>query len=255
MADQGHVKVPWVARPSMQELPKMHQELGLWMAHTRYQVQSIDQIPVWRVQNTSITLSTGAGVSSFFLFRRLAPGLRFPIDIIPPFITFYLTHRAVQVWQLPGLYDSFLSLSSPLGFKAREILESIRNKGRLPSDEFGKAYPAAPGAPGARSGQERSAPDDAGVDRTFGSVYPAGNSMDSATTPPPPTDVAFPETPAPLADPWQESMSGGGDLSSGGGDPWGPAAGAQSQGPPRRRTWDEIRAHQAARQERRADEQ
>merc|ERR1712110_1212744 len=86
-------------------------------------------------------LATGAGISSYFMVKRFRPSLRFPIDTIPPFICFYLTHRAAHVWQMQGMYESFLSIQSPLGVRAREILQAVRSGGRLPSDEFGKQLP------------------------------------------------------------------------------------------------------------------
>mmetsp|Transcript_4632 Transcript_4632/g.11006 ORF Transcript_4632/g.11006 Transcript_4632/m.11006 type:complete len:391 (+) Transcript_4632:130-1302(+) len=130
-----------LASPSIQELPKLHQELGLWMAHTRYQAQPMDQMQIWRMQNTSVTFSTAAGIMSFFFFKRFNPAAKFPLDLIPPFFMFYFTHRAAQAAQLPGLYESFLVLSTPMGFKAREILQAMRENGRLPSHEFGTQLP------------------------------------------------------------------------------------------------------------------
>eukprot|EP00421_Protoceratium_reticulatum_P074131 CAMPEP_0168411650 /NCGR_PEP_ID=MMETSP0228-20121227/28308_1 /TAXON_ID=133427 /ORGANISM="Protoceratium reticulatum, Strain CCCM 535 (=CCMP 1889)" /LENGTH=136 /DNA_ID=CAMNT_0008425399 /DNA_START=69 /DNA_END=476 /DNA_ORIENTATION=+ len=120
------VRIP---RPSMQELPRLHQELGIWMAHTKYHLQPVERSPVWRVQNTSMTLSTGSGIGAYYLLKRWRPSLKFPFDILPPFIMFYLTHQAAQRWQLSGLYDSFLALSSPLGVQARQVLLSLRSGG------------------------------------------------------------------------------------------------------------------------------
>jgi len=238
-AYQGRMP-PQITRPTMPELPKLHQELGLWMAHTRYQVQPPDQIQIWRVQNTSIALATGAGIGTFFLLKRVRPSIKFPIDIIPPFVTFYLTHRAAQIWQLPSLYDSFLDLTTPLGFKAREILEAVRADGRLPSHEFGNQMPQA--------GASRTPP----VPRSAPPMAPAApeardGDFSFAAFPPPAAETSGPGLGAGSAG---EPAAPGGPTE--GWDFSGPG-GAQTEGagrgePPRRRSWEEIRADQAKRQ-------
>mmetsp|Transcript_79078 Transcript_79078/g.255570 ORF Transcript_79078/g.255570 Transcript_79078/m.255570 type:complete len:264 (-) Transcript_79078:176-967(-) len=255
---------PQITRPTMPELPKLHQELGLWMAHTRYQVQPPDQIQIWRVQNTSIALATGAGIGTFFLLKRVRPSMKFPIDIIPPFVTFYLTHRAAQIWQLPSLYDSFLDLTTPLGFKAREILEAVRADGRLPSHEFGTQMPQA--------GASRTPPAPRGAPPPAPAPEARDGDFSFAAFPPPVAETSGPgysnmgmgkmegDIPAPSADPWSEAGLGGGSA----GEPAAPGGptegwdfsgpgGAQTEGagrgaPPRRRSWEEIRADQAKRQ-------
>lgn len=205
----------------------MHQELGLWMAHTRYQVQRIDCIPIWRAQNTTITISTGVAVGFFFLTKRFAPSVRYPVDILPPFLGFASTHMGFQAWQLPGLCNAFLSLSTPLGAKTREILDSIRSNGKLPSHEFGSKLPATQ----ARTPPEPTAASDADI--------PAADAF----TP------AMPRQ-APAADPWGETSPAPAHWGTGEEkDAWSalPADGNVSR-MSQRRTWDEIRAANAAKQ-------
>eukprot|EP00928_Gymnodinium_smaydae_P047782 TRINITY_DN31912_c0_g1_i1.p1 TRINITY_DN31912_c0_g1~~TRINITY_DN31912_c0_g1_i1.p1 ORF type:complete len:267 (+),score=50.92 TRINITY_DN31912_c0_g1_i1:95-895(+) len=215
------------------ELPRLHKELGLWMAHTRYQLKPVDQQPIYRVQNTTMTLSTGTGIGTYYIMKRLRPSMRFPIDIIPPFVAFYLTHRAAQAWQMPGLYESLLSAPSPLGERAREILHSLRHGGRLPSDEFGTQLPQqmrpAPGAGGAGE----ASTDAFGFDAAPAPAPAAGSSGAPAAA-----DAAS-------ADAWAQGDS----IDNLAGTPaWtGPVEGADAPPKPARTTtWDEIRARSAA---------
>mmetsp|Transcript_77579 Transcript_77579/g.169834 ORF Transcript_77579/g.169834 Transcript_77579/m.169834 type:complete len:275 (+) Transcript_77579:163-987(+) len=258
-----------LASPSIQELPKLHQELGLWMAHTRYQAQPMDQMQIWRMQNTSVTFSTAAGIMSFFFFKRFNPAAKFPLDLIPPFFMFYFTHRAAQAAQLPGLYESFLVLSTPMGFKAREILQAMRENGRLPSHEFGTQLPFQQQRQQMQQQQQQQFGQGSQMPPAPAAVpFPNGNSGEpkegdfgyGSTAPVPedpgqqPYDQGFGMPPkdslgTSVADPWSETTRGtdktGG---SGGEDGWGfgPAEGEGNV--PRRRTWDEIRAEQAKRQ-------
>ena len=130
-----------IPRPNLQELQKVHQELGLWMSHTRYQLHEVDRIPLYRLQNTSITMATGLGMGSYFALKRLRPGITFPLDVLAPFVTFCFTHRLAQAAQMPSLWDTFLGLPSPLGDTARSVLAAVRSNKRLPSDDFGRLRP------------------------------------------------------------------------------------------------------------------
>ena len=198
-----------IQRPNMQELQKLHYEMQLWMSHTRYQLHEVDRIPLWRVQNTSVTLATGLSFGCYFLFKRIRPGLTFPVDIIPPFLTFYATHRIAQVSQMGALWDSFLSLPSPLGDTARGLLAAVRANSKLPSDTFRRAAPAPEGAAGSLPVPKPE----------------AGNAF-------------FPEAaqPGPKDDPW----------GTGGSSAWdGDASDTKSS--QRGTSWDEIRARSAQR--------
>lgn len=202
------------------------------MAHTRYQLQAPDKMQVWRVQNTTMTVATGAGIGCYFLLKRFSPGIKFPWDIAAPFVMFYLTHRATQVWQLPGLYESFLRNQSPLGSRSREILDALRTGGRLPSDEFGTKLPPPRSANDSAGSAEQGAA--AFVDASQGASAPL--SRFSEANP----DLA---AASPAADPW----AGDGGLGSGSSLEGAPAwddwdSGSQAKGPPRKKTWDEIRA-------------
>eukprot|EP00442_Polarella_glacialis_P023325 CAMPEP_0115049196 /NCGR_PEP_ID=MMETSP0227-20121206/1048_1 /TAXON_ID=89957 /ORGANISM="Polarella glacialis, Strain CCMP 1383" /LENGTH=74 /DNA_ID=CAMNT_0002432821 /DNA_START=88 /DNA_END=308 /DNA_ORIENTATION=- len=72
MTDSMDMSAQWarIPRPSMQELPRLHQELGIWMANTRYQLHDVDRTPLWRVQNTSMLVSTGVGMGAYFAMKR-----------------------------------------------------------------------------------------------------------------------------------------------------------------------------------------
>mmetsp|Transcript_3703 Transcript_3703/g.6655 ORF Transcript_3703/g.6655 Transcript_3703/m.6655 type:complete len:241 (-) Transcript_3703:126-848(-) len=128
-----------IPRPTRTELPRVHEELGIWMSHTRYQLHDVDRIPLWRVQNTSIAVGTGVGIGSYLALKRFRPSIKFPIDILPPFVAFYAMYRFASVAQWSGLWDTFLSLPSPLGETARGLVAAVRSGGRLPSDDFGRA--------------------------------------------------------------------------------------------------------------------
>merc|ERR1712151_34252 len=92
----------------------------------------------------------------------------------------------------------FLTTSSPLGSRAREILDALRNGGRLPSDEFGTKLPpprsAADIASGSSDRASLSVPDSSG-----------GASSSTAkfveTTSPASDNTAT----APGSDPWSET--------------------------------------------------
>jgi len=246
--------------PTREELPRLHRELGLWMAHTRYRLVPPEQAPVWRVQNTSFTLSTGSGIGTFYLLKRLNPALKFPWDLFPPFIIFYLTHSAAHVWQLPGLYESFLGLSTPLGVRTREVLEALRTGGRLPSHEFGTQLPPLrpPGQQRGASetpvgeagafGQATSVEDDATRTGQPGWTHDASTS--SGWTPDASTPGGEPNETAPPPLGWA-----GGGLPEGGG--WGTTQEEQAAGktPPPRRSWDEIRARAATAEQQAAKQQ
>jgi len=234
----------------MQELPRLHQELGIWMSNTRYQLHDVDRNPLWRVQNTSMTVSTGMGIGAYFVQKRIRPGIKFPIDIIPPFVCFYLTHRAAQVYQMPGLWDSFLGLPSPLGATARGILEALRKGQRLPSAEFGTGLPRQP--PSQRSVPASAAQEAAGL--------PAAESW-SPGTPEAPQAPAENSTPSwgsggfngaaqeptpqpPSQDPWADN-SNLANLTPVS-DSWEGLSGSEeAKQVPKRLSWEEIRARNA----------
>lgn len=255
--------VPPTSRLTSNELPRLHQELGLWMAHTRYQLQAADRTPIWRVQNTSMTISAGAGIGAYFAVKRFRPSVKFPFDTIVPFVCFYLTHRAAQVWQMPGLYDSFLFTGSPLGERAREILQALRKGGKLPSQEFGSKLPpprAAPrastGAAAGGAGGADGGADGGGGGFGFGFGAEASAADEPVSTPraaavlEEPAGFAVPGgapgfrgIPAPPADPWSDAGVGN---ALEGTDAWGTGQhGANTQ--LARKTWDEIRADAAKR--------
>lgn len=222
------------APPTFEEIPKLHQELGIWMANVRYKMDNTDRVHLWKVQNTSMVVATGFGLASYFLMKRYRPSIKFPMDTVPPFVTFYLTHRLSDSAQMPGLYDSFLRSESPLGARTRDILQAIRTKGRLPSDDYGLKLPL-PGrgvspVPVQRDGSgeavEPQFADKATEEVTWG---PGGVSR-----------APSPEAP----DPWAEApaISGGSVADEIG---WGAPSDDGGKRKPIRRSWDEIRAQAA----------
>ncbi|CAK9045916.1 unnamed protein product [Durusdinium trenchii] len=103
---------------------------------------SEDRIPLYRLENTSITWATGVGLGSYFALKRFRPSIAFPWDVVPPFVTFWLTHRFAQAAQMPQVWDSLLGLPSPLGDTARGILAAVRTDKRLPSEDFNRLRPS-----------------------------------------------------------------------------------------------------------------
>eukprot|EP00930_Biecheleria_cincta_P044603 TRINITY_DN30698_c0_g1_i1.p1 TRINITY_DN30698_c0_g1~~TRINITY_DN30698_c0_g1_i1.p1 ORF type:complete len:298 (-),score=46.18 TRINITY_DN30698_c0_g1_i1:20-808(-) len=256
--EDGPVQWSRIPRPTMQELPRLHQELGIWMSNARYQLSEVDRIPLWRVQNTSMTVATGAGIGVYFLMKRYRPSIKFPIDVIPPFVTFYLTHRTAQVYQMPGLWDSFLSLPSQLGSTSRGILEALRKGQRLPSDEFGAAgtRPRPMPVPAASSSSKEPAAQVEPLAPSAGGVSmpsPVESSTPSwgsgGYTAQMPQDPPAPAAPDPWALPDAGATPGAAPSS-----PWGTAGseswggGEQAAAPPKRMSWDEIRARNAAKE-------
>lgn len=229
--------------PGVEELPRLHRELGIWMSNTKYQLQPVDCLPLWRVQNTTMTVATGAGISAYYLLQKMRPGMKFPISTVPPFIAFYFTYHAAQASQMPGLYRSLLSLPSPLGSITRDILGSLRNKGKLPSDDYGSRLPA-PGMP-------RPPQQDGPASEAFPAESSSWGSRPAAYPPPEAPSTSFqqswspppepPPPPAPSQGQW-DGFDGGAIPPSN--DPW---ATEQSQAPKAKktRTWDEIRAEAA----------
>lgn len=254
--------VQWsqIPRPTYQELPRLHQELGIWMSNARYQLSEVDRIPLWRVQNTSMTVSTGAGIGVYFLMKRFRPSIRFPIDVIPPFVTFYLTHRTAQVYQMPGLWDSFLSLPSQLGSTSRGILEALRKGQRMPSDEFGtaSARPRPAPMPASSPSKEPAAQVEALPPAAGGVGGPSPVESSAPTWGAGGYTGQVPQEPlAPAApDPWASSDAGSVGAMPGAmpTSPWGApgneswTGGEQSTAPPKRLSWDEIRARNAAKE-------
>lgn len=225
-----------VPPPSMEEVQRLHQELNTWMSHTRYQLQAADYKPIWRVQNTALTLSTGAGLGAYVAVRRFRPGTKFPFDLIPAFVMYYFSHRIAHSVQSPGLYYSILNLESPMGSKARDILGAMRSGKPLPSTEFEKQrVPVRP--PQGQPGREVPFPEPAGF------TLPDNDA---------PASISAADGVKGGVDPW---VGGGIDSMEAGNSSWGahpPAperAGTPGEAAPRpRRTWEEIRAQAAAQQ-------
>lgn len=223
----------------MEELPRLHRELGIWMSNTKYHLQPIDCVPLWRVQNTTMTVATGTGIGAYYLLNKMRPGMKFPFSTLPPFIAFYITYHAAQASQMPGLYRSLLGLPSPLGSISRDILGSLRNAGRLPSDDYGTRLPT----PGAPRTQPQASPASEAFASDSGSGYPPPNMPTAArqswSADPPPLDSLGPP---PASEPQWDGFDGGSLPPSN--DPW---AGDESQAPKEKkvRSWDEIRADAA----------
>eukprot|EP00933_Yihiella_yeosuensis_P054153 TRINITY_DN5252_c0_g2_i1.p1 TRINITY_DN5252_c0_g2~~TRINITY_DN5252_c0_g2_i1.p1 ORF type:complete len:261 (-),score=55.72 TRINITY_DN5252_c0_g2_i1:91-873(-) len=245
-----------IERPSLQELPKLQQELGIWMANTKYQMQDVDRFPLWRVQNTSMVLSTGCGISAHYALQKFRPGIKFPLSVIPPFVTFYLAHRAAQTSQMPGLWSSFLALPSPLGASARGILEALRRGKRLPSDEYGSTIPMpgqrtpqAPPKPASKVPQEAKTENSTTPQDGWGGI-PAAPDMSSNSG----FGVSIPQQVTPVepkpVDPWAENSGPGSSMipDSSFDSGWGGDAEAGKSAPqqPKRMSWDEIRQKHAA---------
>eukprot|EP00929_Paragymnodinium_shiwhaense_P120878 TRINITY_DN92947_c0_g1_i1.p1 TRINITY_DN92947_c0_g1~~TRINITY_DN92947_c0_g1_i1.p1 ORF type:complete len:280 (+),score=49.40 TRINITY_DN92947_c0_g1_i1:89-841(+) len=232
--------------PSVEELGRLHQEIHIWMSQNRYQLQPVDNRPIWRVQNTTLTISTGLGVGSFYAMKRFRPNVRFPFDVVVPFLTFFVTHRFAQASQMPGLYDDLLRLPSPLGESARRILGAIRGGGKLPSQDL----TGARGQPGRPTADARSSDADAAAE-------PRAEGWGQVPMPAElPKDAATGAMPAPAASGGSDAFGGSSSSSDGQGAAasWGPVdAGwdgqddkASAASAPRRKTWDEIRAEIAA---------
>lgn len=231
------------------------------MMHTRYQMQALDNQPIWRMHNTSVTVGTGAGIGSFYLLGRYVPKLKFPVNVVPPLVLFYFTYRAAQVQQMPGMYASILSLPTQLGSKGREVLTALRNGSHLPSQEFANMKPPpGPGQPGSAETAVMPAIDDAPpVQQLFqpdqglssGAFQPPERDRFGKATPRP---ALIPEpAPAPTADPWGQdgSITAAGAAPGSlappaweGGDGWGSEESKPE--PKQRSSWEEIRARQAA---------
>jgi len=255
MADAAFSQPSVIARPSNPEVIRLHRELQIWMMHTRYHLQGVDNQPVWRMHNTSLTLGTGGGIGTFFVFRKFVPKLKFPFSFIPPTVLFYLTYRASQVQQLPNLYGALLTLPTPLGAKGREVLSALRDGGaQLPSQEFANQK-APPQEYIAKRGEGDSLlpinnpdeapggavnPDDA---QTRASELFYGASEPSQQALPPKAPASAPEL-APVADPWAADSSFGGAAPGVADDGW-PTEQATPQAKTRS-SWEQIRARQAA---------
>jgi len=227
----------FLTRPSHEEVVRLHRELQVWMMHTRYTVQGVDNQPLWRMHNTSLTLGTGAGIGAYLAVAKIMPKLQPLVRAVPATVFFYITYRAIQIQQLPYFYTSLLTLPTPLGGKGREVLTALRNGGLLPSQEFANQMPPPPATAGAAAGPPASEASERSP------VFFAGD--DQA---PPPRVSSLEPAPTPVADPWGADAgfggSGVGGEATGFGDAW-PAE--QAKAPAKTRaTWDEIRARQAA---------
>lgn len=225
----------------MQEVLRLHKELNLWVSNSRYQLQAADYKPIWRVQNTSMITACGAGAAAYAGFKRFRPKMGFPYDIVPPFVMYFLSYRVAQAAQTPGLLGSILALESPLGSTAREILSAMRTGGQLPSNNLDKQRQAQAASP-------MEPPRDDGIQTPAGGFASFEADDGAASTPTSPTTTAMPTA----ADPWDGSADGVGPA-DGASMAWGSAAPAAdiatspATSPPKRRSWDEIRA-QAAQQ-------
>eukprot|EP00927_Polykrikos_kofoidii_P056302 TRINITY_DN50456_c0_g1_i1.p1 TRINITY_DN50456_c0_g1~~TRINITY_DN50456_c0_g1_i1.p1 ORF type:complete len:245 (+),score=35.73 TRINITY_DN50456_c0_g1_i1:47-736(+) len=215
---------------TQQELPKLHQQLSTWLMQSKYQLQPNEYRPIWRAQNTSLTLATGSGVGSYYLMRRHFPKLRFPMDLFAPCVTFYLSYRTSQGFQMYSMYESILNMPSPLGESARNLLGTMRGDETSPLQELAKSR----GSVAARD-----------EDRTEEARKLVGGKEGSDVP------VDFGNEPS-GKDPWASTGADimGGTAADGlepswsGADGFGTVADAQPK-PPKRRTWDEIRAEAA----------
>lgn len=194
------------------------------MSHTRYQLQEVDRIPLYRMENTSITVATGLGMGSYFALKRLRPGIAFPFDILAPLVTFCFTHRIAQAAQMPGVWDTFLGLPSPLGDTARKLLAAVRGNKRLPSDDFGRMRPAQEAHPQQREAEGQGTPEFNVAPEVPGGLAGPGG----------PGSFGIREEPA-EPDTW-------------GSAPWGGQDSASIA--PKRTSWEEIRARAAQKESR-----
>lgn len=255
--------------PTSQELPRLHQELGIWIANTRYKMENSDRVHIWKVQNTSMVIATGVGVGAYLLLKRFQPAIKFPWDTVPTFAAFYLTNRVSDAVQMPGLYNTFVRSPSPLGDRARDILQAIRNKGRLPSDEFGwklprgvaATVPATPAAPMESAVQPLETttsapwgtnPGTSSQNEVSSSQWGTATSGTGASTEAQwgrstsGTSAATEAPPALSPDPWGEASPRTLGVEDGGlGEGWGSSS-SEEHSRPVRKTWDEIRARQQA---------
>jgi len=227
----------------------VHREMQIWLAHTRYQMQGIDNVPVWRMTNTSLTVAVGHGLGAFYGLRKLRPSWGFPMNIIPAAILFPMTYWAAQVVQLPGMYVTLLSLPTPLGVKGREVLAALRNGGLLPSQEFGTKLPP-------RGGEQGSAP--ASVDAPASpSAIPSSPSTDDGSLAAASTSPELSQDAAPGAlpaaadqDPWAANTpASAGPVPAWDSSSWedqSPSAAPSEPSRPAPTSWEEIRARNAA---------
>lgn len=247
-------------RPTPKEVLRLHSEFQIWMRFGNYKLQSMDNMPLWRLRNTSMVLSTGAGVGAYFTLGHFSRSSRFPFGLVSSIATFFVVHHLTYASQLRGLYDTFLSLPSPLGEKARRILTDLREEsGHLPSEEYASQLALqspqrggqhALGEPGASAFAPTAA------ERGFG----AGSSPPERSEPVPDSglDWAARDDPPPaLAESWDSTVAGpGGDLTPWDDAGWSQPAGPAREGPTSRKgparpatsttSWDEIRARSAA---------
>jgi len=169
----------------------------------------------------------------FYYIKKYHTSIKFPLSMLPPFVVFYMTHRAAQISQMPGVYESFASMSSPLGVQVREILTSLRSGGRLPSDDIRKMQAPATQASATQPSGEEPFPD-----------WQRPLDMDASANKAPLPDAPYP---APMPDPWAAGAGSSGQPEFGG-DTWGSSAEQQpSKQFPQRTSWEEIRARSAAR--------
>mmetsp|Transcript_18163 Transcript_18163/g.42460 ORF Transcript_18163/g.42460 Transcript_18163/m.42460 type:complete len:288 (+) Transcript_18163:78-941(+) len=272
-----NMKPASVTRPSDVEIAHLHRELAIWAKFSRYSMTEHERMPIYRAQNTAFLLGSGAGIGAYFAVRFRSPR-RFPYDMMLGLAAYTLTEFVAGTLQRRSMYNSILSMPSPLGEKARGILMDMRQGGAdLPSKTYasqmrvpGQAQPqragdAATPSPLQPRPKPRVAP---AQDDTPASTLDAAETFKSAA--PSPGEVTPPDGTSSTGwssasaeqeqqPPQTQAQSGAGwsmpdtsvNTAAGGGLDAPPAWPSSSKPSgervaPSRTTWEEIRARNAA---------